>query len=161
MTDEPSANGRPPDERLQTLVAAARLDRPRDEAAAAIVAYGAQSGWNVDHDEAIYVLGIAAERQHQRQLFPEAQNGAGDFSRFSRLSRPIDAWPGPVDRAAYHGLAGWALGGIEPHTEADPHAVLLTLIVALGNAIGRGPGFQAEGDFHATNLYAAIVGRTS
>ena len=70
-------------------------------------------------------------------------------------------WPEPAAEPAWHGLAGDVVRMLAPHTEADPHAVLVTLLVAFGNAVGRGPGFTAEGDFHGSNLYAVIVGDTS
>jgi hypothetical protein len=86
----------------------------------------------------------------------------GTTTNGRRPDLPVLAeWPAPVDKAAYHGIVGLAIEAIDPHTEADPHAILLTLLVAFGNIIGRGPGFQAEGDFHATNLYTLIVGRTA
>jgi hypothetical protein len=50
---------------------------------------------------------------------------------------------------------------IEPHSEADPALLLVHLVVAFGNAVGRAPGFRVEGDFHGTNLYALAVGETS
>jgi Protein of unknown function (DUF3987) len=71
------------------------------------------------------------------------------------------SWPAPMDAAARHGFVGDVLATIEPHTEADPHALLVQLLVAFGNVIGRGAGFQAEADFHATNLFALIVGETA
>jgi uncharacterized protein DUF3987 len=71
------------------------------------------------------------------------------------------SWPRPMGRAARHGLIGEAVDLIEPHTESDPHSVLISLLVAFGNLIGRGPGFMAEESFHATNLYAVIVGDSS
>jgi len=70
-------------------------------------------------------------------------------------------WPDPLAEAAFHGLAGEIVRTIEPHSEADPAALLVSLLVAFGNACRRGPGFQVEGDFHATNLYAVVVGDTA
>ncbi|MBA2419690.1 MAG: DUF3987 domain-containing protein, partial [Thermoleophilaceae bacterium] len=70
-------------------------------------------------------------------------------------------WPAPLDPAALHGLAGEIVETIGPHTEADPAALLVTLLGAFGSAAGRGPGWRVGGDFHATNLYAAFVGDTS
>ncbi|MGN6586599.1 MAG: DUF3987 domain-containing protein [Solirubrobacterales bacterium] len=64
-------------------------------------------------------------------------------------------------KAALHGIAGEVVRIIEPHTEADPAAILVQFLVAFGNAIGRGAGFTAEVTQHATNLYALIVGQTS
>lgn len=70
-------------------------------------------------------------------------------------------WPGPPTAAAFHGLAGDIVRTVEPHTEADPAALLVQTLVAFGNAVGRGPGWRVGGDFHATSLYVALVGDTS
>lgn len=70
-------------------------------------------------------------------------------------------WPEPMDGDAFHGLAGRVVRKIDPQTEADPAAILVQFLVAVGNAIGRGAGFMAEATRHATNLYALIVGETS
>jgi len=82
------------------------------------------------------------------------------FGRFGRFGRSAD-WPGSVAPEARHGLAGAFVDLVEPHSEAAPVALLAQFLVAFGNLIGRGAGFMAEGDFHATNLNIAIVGETS
>ena len=66
-----------------------------------------------------------------------------------------------MDEAAYHGLAGELVRTIEPHSEADPNAILIQFLVAAGNAIGRGPRYKVEGDYHHTKLFVALVGATS
>ncbi len=86
-----------------------------------------------------------------------AQNGFGRFDRFGRVSD----FPAPAARDAFHGLAGDFVGLVAPHSEADDHALLMQFLVGFGNVVGRGPGFVAEGDFHATNLFVVIVGATS
>ena len=63
--------------------------------------------------------------------------------------------------AALIGLAGEIVHLIEPHTESDPVALLLNLHAAFGNAIGRGPYYQVEGDRHCTNLFVLQVGNTA
>ncbi|WP_164020476.1 DUF3987 domain-containing protein [Pyxidicoccus trucidator] len=50
---------------------------------------------------------------------------------------------------------------IEPHTEADPAAILVQFLVAVGNALGRSPRFKVEASWHHTNLFAVIVGQSS
>lgn len=101
-------------------------------------------------EEALHALGAKRESLEQGRntgpLLPDE-----DLPRIRRLTRNIVPWPQPVGTEARHGLAGRALEVIEPHSEADPHALLVSLLVMFGNAVGRGPGFQAEGDFHATN----------
>jgi hypothetical protein len=61
----------------------------------------------------------------------------------------------------YYGLAGELVRAIEPETEADPTAILLQLLAAFGNAVGRGPYFAVGACRHYMNLFAVCVGRTS
>jgi len=93
------------------------------------------------------------EPQHHRG------NGHGDYhvDDGRRVNPP---WPA-FDHDALHGLAGDFVMAVEPHTEADPVALLVQFLVAFGNAAGRSPHFRVEGDEHHTNLDAVMVGRTS
>jgi hypothetical protein len=83
-------------------------------------------------------------------------------------SDPIDDLPMPepapwpeLAPEAFHGLAGEVVRAIEPHTEADPVAVLAQLLAAFGNAVGRGPRYRADGAFHHCNLFVMLVGKTA
>jgi len=77
------------------------------------------------------------------------------------LPEPIEyRWP-TLEDEAYCGLPGEIVRAIEPHTEADPVAVLMNLLCAYGNAIGRGAHMRVEGDVHNLKLYAGLVGETS
>jgi hypothetical protein len=71
------------------------------------------------------------------------------------------SWPNPLRPAAFHGPAGELVRLIEPHSEADPAAILIQFLVAFGNLIYRSAHFVAEGDRHYTSLYAVVVGQTS
>jgi hypothetical protein len=71
-----------------------------------------------------------------------------------------DAWP-TMDEAAYHGIIGEVVRTIEPETEADPVAILIQLLIAIGSMIGRQVYYQVESDRHHANLFAAAVGETS
>lgn len=62
---------------------------------------------------------------------------------------------------ARRGLAGQFLELFEPHTEADPAAMLVQFLAAFGNAVGRGPYFGLSGACHRMNLFVMVVGRTS
>jgi len=81
-------------------------------------------------------------------------------------SRPADSdelpspagWPAPPDPAVYHELPGEIVGGIAPHTEADPVAILTQLLVSFGAAVGRGAWFQVEATRHHGNEYMCLVG---
>jgi hypothetical protein len=71
------------------------------------------------------------------------------------------AWPDPPDERVYHGLAGEFMRMIDPHTEADPIAVLIQFLLAVGNVIGRHAHAVADGASHYANLFACLVGSTS
>jgi hypothetical protein len=77
------------------------------------------------------------------------------------VTPPADDWPDRVDDTAYHGLPGEIVHAIEPHSEADPIALLIQFLVAFGNVIGRGAHFVADGAVHYMNLFAVLVGETS
>ena len=49
----------------------------------------------------------------------------------------LTPWPEPPDKAAYHGLLGAIVRKIEPHTEADPLALLANMVVFFGNVISQ------------------------
>jgi len=53
------------------------------------------------------------------------------------------------------------VGTIEPHTEADPVAILLHILVGFGNLIGSGPHFRVEHTLHPLRLFTCLVGETS
>ena len=82
-----------------------------------------------------------------------------------RTGRPAGrqtfGFPEPMRPEAFHGLIGDVVRAIEPHSEADPHAVLVQALVAFGNVIGRGPRFAVEADEHPAALYALIVGESA
>ena len=69
-------------------------------------------------------------------------------------------WP-VMDSAAYYGLAGEVVRSIEPHSEADPVAILLQFLAAFGNAVGLSPHYQVEGDKHRAKLFVVTSGATS
>ena len=60
--------------------------------------------------------------------------------------------------AAYTGTVGAIVRAIEPHTEAQPAGILVSLLVAVGAQLGRGPHQLIDGTRHGTNLYALLVG---
>ncbi len=66
-----------------------------------------------------------------------------------------------LDGLALYGLAGEIVRTIEPHSEADPAALLIQTLVAFGSCAGRSAYFVAENDRHYTNLFAVLVGATS
>jgi hypothetical protein len=85
------------------------------------------------------------------------------YSLHSLYSQPGDGvgdWP-ILDQAALYGLAGEIVAEVGPNTEADPVAVLLTLLTAFGAAVGRGPHAVADGAEHPGRLFTVLVGDTA
>lgn len=75
--------------------------------------------------------------------------------------QPTQKWPDPLVEEARYGVLGEWIRRIEPETEADPAALLVQALVAVGNVMGRAPHFLAESDRHYPVLFAAIVGKTA
>lgn len=91
--------------------------------------------------------------------YPSGTSRANGAFRASSHSR--GSWPAPLDQVALHGPAGEFVRVVEPHTEGDPAALLVQMLVAFGNLVGRIPHFRVEADHHYPNLFAGIVGETS
>lgn len=72
-----------------------------------------------------------------------------------------DAWPAPPAREAFHGVAGGFVDIVSPHSEADPVAFLIQLLVAVGNLLGRSGYAVAESSRHFANFFAVLVGRSA
>ncbi len=96
---------------------------------------------------------------YQRGAPPVAKEGGQ--SLIIPVPNDADTWPDPPRETAFHGLAGDFVGTVEPHSEADPVALLISFLVAIGNVIGRTAHFQAESSQHFLNLFSTIVGQTS
>jgi hypothetical protein len=71
-----------------------------------------------------------------------------------------DNWP-VLATDAYVGLAGRVVRAIAPHSEGDPVAILMHILVAVGNVIGGGVHATVEATPHPCNEFVALVGRTS
>ncbi len=90
---------------------------------------------------------------------PESRGAAPlDFSHYSVVDKPF---PEPMRPAAFHGIIGEIVQTIQPHTEACPEAVLVQLLAALGNVIGRSVYFYAGDSKHHPRLWCTLVGETS
>jgi hypothetical protein len=79
-----------------------------------------------------------------------------NFVPFERCNE----WPILADPALY-GLAGDVVRAVEPHSEADPTAVLMQFLTAFGNVIGAGSHCLVEASRHGLNLFAVLVGESS
>jgi len=76
-------------------------------------------------------------------------------------SKERPSWPSPLREQAFYGLAGEFVNLIEPHTEADPAALLVQILTAIGNVIGATAFFQVEADKHYLKIFPVLVGETS
>lgn len=70
-------------------------------------------------------------------------------------------YPAALDKAALHGLAGEIVRAIEPNSEADPIALLSSLLTGFGNIIGDGAYFMVGRERHGLKLFTALVGDTA
>jgi hypothetical protein len=70
-------------------------------------------------------------------------------------------WPDPIHHQAYYGIAGDLVKLIEPHTEADPVALLVSFLTAVGSVLGNQAHFRVEADRHPARLFCTLVGESS
>ena len=69
------------------------------------------------------------------------------------------AWP-MADEAVFHGPAGEFVLRTEPHSEADPIALLAQFLIAFGAAAGRNVSYTVEATSHHLNEFCVLVGPT-
>lgn len=100
-----------------------------------------------------------SERVEKREETEERGSDEG-LSLLSSLSSTTPRWPQKLRNDALIGLVGEVVRTVEPHSEADPSAVAIALLVEFGNAVGRGPYILRGDTQHATNLFACVVGET-
>jgi hypothetical protein len=165
------------DRRLQSSLAAplgtAQAKIPRGERHQALMSYAGK----LRHEGADeFVILAALLSFNETQCDPpkarkEVEKIAHDVARYPTgapvsRSRRIAVgrafpWPEQLRPEALHGIAGEIVRAIDPHTEADPAAVLIQLLAGFGSIIGRGSYWTAEADRHHLNLFAVLVGDTA
>jgi hypothetical protein len=100
------------------------------------------------------MTGVTAERVAEiARRAGVLSNGSGELSL--RAAHPVLA------AEALHGLAGDIVRELEPHSEADPAALLVTTLATFGAMVGAGPHALADGASHPARIWALIVGNTS
>ena len=116
--------------------------------------------------EFVAVDPIELEREEVRSendgsaVRPESP-GRQDISLTSLTAAGEIAYPAPLGKAAFFGLAGDVVNEILPITEADEAAILFQFLLFFGNVIGRNAHMVADGVPHYCNLNAVLVGPTS
>jgi hypothetical protein len=74
-------------------------------------------------------------------------------------SEPLP-WP-ELSAEALYGLPSDLVRAIEPHSEADPAALLANVLCAFGNVVGRGAFARVGADEHHPKLFVGLVGETA
>jgi hypothetical protein len=100
------------------------------------------------------LLEIATRPQAQPRAVPPPRPASAP------QAPPLPAIP-QLGEAALQGPAGLAVRTIAPHTEAHPAAILLQLLAAFGNLLGRGPHCMVDATRHGLNLFVVLVGDSS
>lgn len=108
-------------------------------------------------DEALRGLGRNASSQEQRDQTATEGFGRASVAGFrgARLTFPT------LDEAAYHGVVGEFVRLVEPHTEGDPAAILISTLAAASSAMGAGPYVEIDATRHRAKLFAVVVGDSS
>jgi hypothetical protein len=107
-------------------------------------------------------IAITRDTWDQSQALGLNRSGACSGAFATAAQVPVDPqWPKQLQPEAFHGVAGELVETIDPHTEADPAALLVQLLIAFGNVVGRGPYFTAGADQHYPNEFAVLVGASS
>src|SRR5262249_10519481 len=84
---------------------------------------------------------------------------ADGASRADIEALPVVGFTPQMAPEAYYGLAGRIVRAIEPHSEADPVAILMNVLLAIANAVGRGPHALVEKTQHTCGEFAVWSAR--
>lgn len=89
-------------------------------------------------------------------------NGAVSDASDAVTENVVEApcWP-QLAKPALYAFAGEIVGAATEHSEADPAAVLITCLTAVGTALGRTPWIKIADDFHHPRLFSVIVGQSA
>ncbi|HLS76651.1 MAG TPA: DUF3987 domain-containing protein [Nocardia sp.] len=71
------------------------------------------------------------------------------------------SWLPTLDEAAFDCYLGYVVRQIEPTSEADPVAILASLICATGVHLGRRPHVRAGDDAHPLLVWPMVIGKTN
>ncbi|SNR87356.1 Protein of unknown function [Haloechinothrix alba] len=95
-----------------------------------------------------------------RPLRAVPEEAAAEDQAAAEVARARAALPA-LDPAVFDCYLGSLARELEPTTEADPVAVLASLLCAAGVHLGQGPHVQAGDDVHPLLVWPLLVGRTS
>jgi hypothetical protein len=119
--------------------------------------------WESRRNDALRIV-ADIYRKDETARAEEMPNGADHDDDDSPAEPPPasgPAWPDPLGPAAYYGLPGEIVHTIEPHTEADPAALLFQFLGLAGCQLGSDSYYFVEGARHAPNLFMLIIGASA
>ncbi|WP_433478126.1 hypothetical protein ACQPZP_14495 [Spirillospora sp. CA-142024] len=89
-------------------------------------------------------------------------NSHGVYVEDDQLKPPqgVGHWP-ELPEAALHGLAGDIVRTVLPHTEADPAALLLSVLAGTAAMVGDKPHIWVGGVKHGARVWPLVIGRTA
>jgi hypothetical protein len=148
----------------RTLPTLAAIQRRRRE----LLAYqdrpeAAQALATPNQEETYEEVHLTQEQEEQQGDDQLREPYAEEESEPSEVLPPRSSAPPPLALAgaALHGLAGFLVSTLAPHTEADPAAVLLQFLAAFGNLVGPAPHCRVGTTRHGLNLFVILVGESS
>jgi hypothetical protein len=108
-------------------------------------------------------LDLTQDQEEQQENDELQEPCAKEESEPSVVLPPRSSAPPPPALAgeAFHGIAGFLVRTLAPHTEADPAAVLLQFLAAFGNLVGPAPHCLVGTTRHGLNLFVILVGESS
>ncbi len=95
------------------------------------------------------------------ELPVENQDASESISEETTPLDVIEPKPFDIDPKAYQGIVGEIVKFIDPHTEADPVAMLVQLLMGCGSIVGRTAHAVYDTTPHYLNLFTVIVGYSS
>lgn len=111
------------------------------------------------HHDSCQEYGWQDLRKHYEPDAYERRYEAGGYERDGHEGTE-SSWP-ELAKEAFYGLPGDVVRAFEPHTEADPGAVLANLLTAYGNVAGRGAFARVGTTEHHLKLFVGLVGETA
>jgi hypothetical protein len=123
-----------------------------------IIAFRRKHGHDLKLRHDYYAMTIAKARKVAQG---SGLNNGYPSSYFGNNSKSQSIPSPELDAKALYGLAGIIVRTISPHTEAHPAALLIQLLVAFGNCIGRKAYFTVEATRHYLVMFAVLVGLSS
>lgn len=100
----------------------------------------------------------------------ERSHGGDPYDMAGATSSPVHpgtkkeetTTPGPpvADPAMFRGVLGDIVNLVEPHTEADPVGILVSLLAAVGVIVGPGPHLKVGSTRHPLLIWPLLFGRT-